>query len=515
MLIKDGPPGEKPVIINGDPINIPVKIGGNPEEKKKKKEEYMKLCNILIKFEKNPPMNESQRTAEKEAFDGIIQVLKDILEIAIQVHEYENQRIMLKICLEEILKPENYAVEDTYINKINIISFQCIILFNKLLMDTDFKKEETVELFNISQFERFLRFKFNENKIKKFTDSEKRKYFSEYFDDPHPYDPAYEMNHALEKKKRRGLYVMPYYYTSLDDFFIETVLTIKEFNELFGYNAIKQIILNTLKFKDLFNPPYNPKNNGIYLICFVDYLTLDEIISTTLNKVFLLGTSFKKIIADGYLLYPVEFMEHDIFHAKSFLAACQNVHFNGTKFSKYNMRDLKELLYFYDYCKHIFKDKPSEMYMIKLIFFYEIHEKGFCSYTGKLLMEVKNEDDKLKDFKKEILSDLDIDLALIPKRLYKDKDKGHNLGEDALKEVLNTYLSDCIDLYLKTFIKFITKKRERPERKENDEGDEENDEGDEEINPPPSKKGGKRTTYKYKIKKTLAKKSRKNLKKSK
>lgn len=62
--------------------------------------------------------------------------------------------------------------------------------------------------------------------------------------------------------------------------------------------------------------------NAKYLIVVIDYLTLDEVVIPYLDNKFFCGITYTKTYADGKLLVPFLFIDHDKVHASNFVGLC-------------------------------------------------------------------------------------------------------------------------------------------------------------------------------------------------
>jgi len=106
----------------------------------------------------------------------------------------------------------------------------------------------------------------------------------------------------------------------------------------------------------------------IQLITILDYFTCDEIINSFLHNINLCGIVCKNIYADGRLLTPFEFLEHDIVHSGNYQGFCYRQN-NITR------KDLKSFYDFFDK-KEWTKEKK---YSVKFLFFLLIHE-SYCDF---------------------------------------------------------------------------------------------------------------------------------------
>jgi hypothetical protein len=116
----------------------------------------------------------------------------------------------------------------------------------------------------------------------------------------------------------------------------------------------------------------------IFLITIIDYLSLDEIITSFLNNIIICGVASTLLWADGRHLTPFEFLEHDITHGNNYQYACQG------------RQSRDEMLSFYNFCKSQ-ATKKDTLYSIKFIMFLLIHE-SFCNFFNKTMKKLKIED---------------------------------------------------------------------------------------------------------------------------
>ena len=106
----------------------------------------------------------------------------------------------------------------------------------------------------------------------------------------------------------------------------------------------------------------------IFLVTILDYLSITEIIETYLDNVILCGMTSKFEFADGRLLSPYEFLEHDITHGYNYLGLC----FQRIQNSREDIQS------FYKYCVNGHLSRINE-YHVKLIIFFLIHE-SWCDF---------------------------------------------------------------------------------------------------------------------------------------
>lgn len=129
------------------------------------------------------------------------------------------------------------------------------------------------------------------------------------------------------------------------------------------------------------------------IITILDYLKLDENLDTYLDGYYLCCLVFKNVNADGYLVPPLEYVLHDIFHANQYIKECH---------IKIDEREKRKKLF--EFIKS-FKNKYNK-WACKVILFFKIHEthepgleeckvfdKITPEATNKILDRVNNESD--------------------------------------------------------------------------------------------------------------------------
>jgi len=159
------------------------------------------------------------------------------------------------------------------------------------------------------------------------------------------------------------------------------------------YNVIKRFLtfkeyemckpFSVLYLNDDTKNPYTTSTSPdtlIFLITIIDYLSLDEIITSFLQKVIICGVASTSLWADGRMITPFEFLEHDITHGNNYDFACYR------RMSQ--SRD--EMLSFYNFCKREATDKDT-LYSIKFIMFLLIHE-GWCDFFNKKMTKLYMKD---------------------------------------------------------------------------------------------------------------------------
>ena len=113
------------------------------------------------------------------------------------------------------------------------------------------------------------------------------------------------------------------------------------------------ILLQT--YKDILNPVINPT-----IIVIIKFLSIDELISGYLQKVYLAGLPLGMTKPHGNWSTPLEFIEHDLAHAIAF------------KYNILPLLDIDLVNAFYQYSLMIEDEKTREQ--IKLILFLLVHE---------------------------------------------------------------------------------------------------------------------------------------------
>ena len=222
-----------------------------------------------------------------------------------------------------------------------------------------------------------------------------------------------------------------------DTFFIDSMLS-DDYEKIINcnwrnYNILKEEIktLNSFNFllqdyqhRITFNGFTKEFKRGIFLISIIQYLTINQIIETFLDNVFLCSMTFKKQYADSRLYTPIEFLSHDIVH--------------GLRMSLFETENQKYLKLFYEYCKNGELDQDKK-YSVLLIIFLQIHELyinffNFPDEITELMIKNSLQDEYYRFFDRK-------DLALsIPEKFRDD---------------ITNYLDNCIKLYIIEYNKFV------------------------------------------------------------
>jgi hypothetical protein len=175
----------------------------------------------------------------------------------------------------------------------------------------------------------------------------------------------------------------------------------------------------------------------LFVITILDYLTIDEINTSFLNKVVICGIASTFIYADGRNLTPFQFLEHDITHGKNYDFVC---------YRRIN-NDREELISFYNFCKETIHDR-KRLYSIQLMFFLLIHE-SFCDFFPNPDMPIIT----IEETEKNILDPgrpiLNINRFFEPNDLGLSIPKIHRLGDDGDfdRRKIKEYLISSIEIY--------------------------------------------------------------------
>ena len=162
------------------------------------------------------------------------------------------------------------------------------------------------------------------------------------------------------------------------------------------------------------------------LITILDYLSVDEIINSYLNKVNYSGLSSSYITADAELLSPYDFIMHDVGHSLLNTRVCSIK-------KRVNYEEVKA---FYEFCRG--RLEKSEFYCIKLFIFILLHESlcDFYNVTDK---------NTLMGHMTMKASGFTFDEPL--KRLQNLDDLGLSIPKANRGDVLS-YLDHCADVFL-------------------------------------------------------------------
>ena len=180
-------------------------------------------------------------------------------------------------------------------------------------------------------------------------------------------------------------------------------------------------------YLDNINNPYTTSTSPdtlIYLITIVDYLSLDEIITSYLENVIICGVASTFLWADGRHLTPFEFLEHDIVHGYNYKGLCYE--------REGQSRD--EMLSFYNFCKNTITDKDT-LYSIKFMMFLLIHE-GACNFFSKTMVKLDIKDILDGDDMKSFLDEKNLGLS-IPKKYRTSGEKVNEFFSIAIMNYLN------------------------------------------------------------------------------
>jgi len=177
------------------------------------------------------------------------------------------------------------------------------------------------------------------------------------------------------------------------------------------------------------------------IICYLDYITVKEIIFSYLHEIYYLGINENLDYADGRELTPFEFLHHDITHA------------NNRCVRGCNIKLEKE---FYDYLeKEIIL--PEQKKQIYIIFFLLVHESisEYLMETETTIYDSFNFDNLLPEFIPNLQNWLNPNFynGLLPVNLREDEKK------------IKIYLFDSFELFKQKWNEFI-KEKEKEKGKE-------------------------------------------------
>ena len=278
-----------------------------PEERQK----YMILCNDLT--------SENEHLNYEEITNAILAIVEKNVRKTIAEKGAVAAAMMAE--LDEIFVGMDKD-DKNYIGRINIVCLQCIILFTKYClfdMPIEVKKDKFINAFILhgekTMFKKYM------GVINEFKD--------------------------YEFMRDRGLKLLDY-----EELYIY----------LNRYEKGAQMYQTGVK---------KHKYRNIFLILIVEYLTLDEIITSSFNQVMYCGMASEFTYADGFLFTPLEFLHHDMAHGFTVISLCYGR--SGINF--------KDVLSFYTFCKNLL-DKEN-FYCVKFIIFLLFHETS----CGSLLVK--------------------------------------------------------------------------------------------------------------------------------
>jgi len=213
------------------------------------------------------------------------------------------------------------------------------------------------------------------------------------------------------------------------------------FIALLGY--YKQI---SNKYTFIYHTCKQIKNN-IQIIIYLDYLTLQDIIMSYANNVYLLGIAETMTWADGKLLTPFEFLHHDITHALN-RDADDLPKQNTIKFMKY-LDTIKDTL------------SEKQIYEIKIILFIIIHESRFeFMLSGPINLSIYKSYSEIcfgttflcdwKNWKNDKYYG-----SMLPKNLFKLKDDTIVEDEAEQTEIIKAYLNRIFEFFITIWNQFI------------------------------------------------------------
>jgi hypothetical protein len=202
------------------------------------------------------------------------------------------------------------------------------------------------------------------------------------------------------------------------------------------YATLKKMLRN---FKFL-NVLYPHTRRYIHLICVVDELKIDELISSFVNNTFYCGFSANYLYADGRYLSPFDFMCHDIDHGYVYTHTCVG------KIPGSMMHNPIHLKSFYEFIKTSAKPNP-EKYAAKWVFYINVHE-SLCDlfYFSKPPNGFVNESrliNNLNSAMERFLDPNDLWVS-IPKRYRSDVDKKK-------QETIQEFIKYAVQQYIHFF----------------------------------------------------------------
>lgn len=389
------------------------------------KPEYIQCCNTLIKYHRARPMDEASTQEEKDVFQRMIDYLKYKATNAASIHEPASERPMLQEQIETLytrFNQEAAADDASYITKLNIFSYQYVMLFTKVIQGADLTqtlKKKIKEIYIPLLLTMLEKHKDDDNEISEGDYESLLKQITDVdidtvkiTDIPSPI--AHFIHHQLSQQRMPKFYMdklegqgvdrelqilegMIYTYNSFEEGAKEERAA--RVGERFGFNlhytfrdcdyadwillldidiwAARELPYTAIKAKFASEPTLGyllNRNPGseIYLTVALDELTLDDLLVYSFDQVFLCGIIYKNQFTDGDFIYPIEFLWHDIIHGNDFNRECNvNLH-----------RDMRDISAFYSYCKRTIPD-VKELDMVTLMLFLEFHEIVYskCNYT--------------------------------------------------------------------------------------------------------------------------------------
>jgi hypothetical protein len=331
-----------------DPDNILIGGALSKEERTK----YLELCTLITSG--NTSISESKYN---DITQSILEfVRREAHAKAEEIDTDKKTEIHTKL---DLIFTTTDNTDTNFIGRINIVCFQCILLFTYYCLD------------GLSE-----------------TDAESK--FLHIFG---------KSTYSIYK-----LFISIDYtnYSAMIDLFEKTDRKI-----LLGFNELYYVFdtSNELGTKYKYTITLPPKSYRV-LILVVDYLFIDELIMSMIDRVAYCGFTSTFTYADGYYLTPYEFTEHDIAH--SFYTQDKCDYRARTYFP-----DIKSI---YNFCKARVTN-PKEFYRVKLIIFLLFHENDckffdFTSvddlYESLITHKIKN----LKDPKERFLDINDLGRSL-------------------------------------------------------------------------------------------------------
>jgi len=314
MRVKFDPPKGPHKYNKEDPMS-----GGSLTKEERK--EYLDLCNKLIT---------DPECWNKKTVDKILKITKkEVLHKVDDLFSHKNNKDKEEFrgYIEHIFNSAEKVTDNNFIGKINIVCYQCIILFTyhalKGLSEENQKKEFT----NVAVCDKLYDVY---NEMCRLFNNEEGSWTWTYTD---------VLNYVKEESNRDDTKLSDLYY-AIDD------------TAHYGNNRE----YSSNRKKDEFT----------YLIIALDYLTLDEINESLLNRIVYCGLVSKKAYADNVNLLPIQFVCHDIEHGYTMSGYCVSKQKEG-------IGHLNKIKDFYNYCKNNIMDKV-ELYHIQFAIFYIVHE---------------------------------------------------------------------------------------------------------------------------------------------
>jgi hypothetical protein len=295
--------------------------------------------------------------------------------------------------LEDIFNSSIKSEETNYIQKVNLVSIQCSLLFTK------YAKNKTHPSFSDNQG------------VASIPEAIKNGSYKNY------------SNLKTNIKKNMG---------NTSNFSLHALEHIEGYKHIEGYN----------------NQPFDT----YYLVNILPYISITEMMDAWFTKgIWMIGFSTRYQFTDGSRSWysPITFLFHDTLHVVNVFECYGSEIGIGDKLKKMNAKITKALAAkhnfiknFYEYVKDKYNDKKEVLYSIKIIIFTAFHEDtNDCNtYFGNADNVSEFEKSLLKLFKRynysrfEDKNDL---YLLLPARIRKEENS----------EVVDSYIQECIRNY--------------------------------------------------------------------